>query len=278
MAGKLDSVDAQLWHRYYGKVMQDYIDKANELDDVKRLLEKSGYDEAIRVSFPFTFVNELTEVKLNGLTKLVNGVGRSIIEREISEKLTHLLKAIEKELDDISGIKNISQLELIMSEFYDIERETIGLINNPDIKYKYTFEPKSSAYAEPHLVREYIVFDWIKSINKVEFYRTRLLELRDKIIIKRKLNPKDPLPFITITLQIAVLLVSVPGYILRYTGKQPMGFIIALVATSIAISIILVFISPYTILNVFAQILVPGAFIYYWYFKNKNRVSEKIVA
>jgi len=261
LRNEADSTTYRYWDEKYYQAMQHFIDKSEELKKLRDFLIKEGaYDEH---TFPFSYVNEVNEILLNDITNLVNELGESIIKEKVKDRIDSVKQQIEKDIDEISHLKNANKVANIISEFYQIIGDVSELTTKLEAKYSYMFEPKNYAHAEPYLVKKFKIKDWVNGINKIESYRERLLKLRNEIKLLIITSPKDPLFFITIMFQVTLLLSTIPRYIISYTGKVPKTFIVLMIVSSMIFSFVLIFVSPSTFLNVLVQCIVPGLFIIY---------------
>ena len=168
------------------------------------------------------------------------------------------------------------QLQDKLTEYFKIQRIITDRFSNLPVKTSYKFQPQENAWdINPKLIKDFVLHDWIAAMKKLDEDKDKLIGIKDSFVSFNYLRLKDPIALVSIGCQLAVLLVAVAGYIISYSQKPSIIIVFILVVSSMLTSLVLIFFSSRTILNLFIQALVPGAFILYWtYRKHHNKIIQ----
>ncbi len=82
------------------------------------------------------------------------------------------------------------------------------------------------------------------------------------------------MPFITVLLQFAALLIVIVTLILRYKFEVNSKYLIAMVVISLIITIVVLVFSPNSIMNACISVIVPALF-YFRYRINESRTTKQ---
>lgn len=261
------------WENENNKIIykqQNYNEKYNF--DVEYFKRHGNY-ESIKSILPYSYLNGINELKLNEKTELIERMGGDFIRKYYNNNVVVLLNSIESELINIENSNESLQLKSKLEGYLKVSREIEYFLKNPIIKTTYEFAPMVSAYdSKPKVLKSYVLHDWEGTINKLSFYVKELEDIKDSFLSFNRLKPKDPIGFISIGTQMSILLVTVSGYMISYTKKPSIKVVFSLVFSSMALSLIMIFISSDTVKNIAIQTILPALFIMYWVFtKYRNR-------
>ncbi|WP_421228691.1 hypothetical protein [Aeromonas jandaei] len=241
------------------------IEEINETHNYIRSQNKSKEIEGI---LAYSFLSEVMYNKLKLKTKLTNELGQHIYSLAMKKDIEPIKVAIEVELVGLQNVNGAIQLQSQLSSYFSLLRRLEKRQENPPVLESLDFRPKKSAWdSNPTLVEEFVLYDWVAAINLLSEDKDKLQSLKDSFVSFNYLRLKDPIAFVSLGCQLAILLVAVAGYLISYTRQPSLKVIMALVSLSILSSIVLIFVSSSTILNLFLQAIVPGLFVAYWVYQ-----------
>jgi len=269
-------------HRDFNEVM-NYSNKLEELKKSQDYIKKNTNSKDMEGVLAFSFLADANRFKLESKTTLVNGLGQYIYNLFKSNRIEPVKKAIELELLSLQNANGALQLQSQLSKYFAIQRKLEERSQSPPILMSYEFRPQHNAWdSDPSLVKKFVLYDWISAINSLKKDLADLHEVKDSFVSFNYLRLKDPIAFVSLGCQLAVLLVTVAGYLISYTRQPSIVVVASLVVLSMLVSIVLVFVSSSTSLNLALQAIVPALFIGYWVYQNSHnkafeRDSKKLV-
>jgi hypothetical protein len=257
-------------HRSFEEVME-LSKKLKELDKRQEYIRSRRNSKDIEGILAFSYLADAMEYKLRSRTKLTNDLGSHIYTSLIAEKVEPVKKAIELELVGLQNANGTIQLQSKLTEYFSIQRRLDKRASAPPVLRAYEYRPKSSAWDNtPSLVDKFILYDWVSAIDLLDEDLAALEAVKDSFVSFNYLRISDPIAFVSLGSQLAVLLIAVAGYLISYTREPSILVVASLVSLSMFASVALIFISSSTALNLAVQALVPGAFISYWAYKKSH--------
>jgi hypothetical protein len=245
--------------------------KSKELQATSELLSREPNAKELQQVFAFDYLNETYETQLEDTTRLVEDLGRELLNDRISAQLTPMMKDVDAQFAILKGKSQAGVLQDSYGDFLQFQRRVADLQANPPVKETFAFEPRANAYAsEPIKKVTYTIHDWIKALASVDELKRKLQPIQDRLQGVLFFTPKDPLPWLPVITQMTFLMVAMAGWIKSYHSDKAFWTIGVLVVASMLLSVFLVFYSQETLLNILRQSILPGLFILYWIGKSNN--------
>ena len=263
-------------HRSFDEVME-HSNKLDELEKAQEYIRSRRNAEGIESILAYSYLAESMEHKLRSKTKLTNDLGRHIYTSLVTEKVEPIKKAIEIELVGLQNASGAIKLQSRLTEYFSIQRRLAKRASDPPVLLAYEYRPKSNVWDDtPSLVENFILYDWVSAIDLLNEDLSALEAVKDSFVSFNYLRISDPIAFVSLGCQLAILLIAVAGYLISYTSKPSILVVASLVSLSMLASVALIFISSSTALNLVVQALVPGVFISYWaYRKSHNNAMQQ---
>lgn len=259
------------WKKRDFEELMNYSKKLDELEKTHEFIRSQSNSSDIDEVLPFSFLADANQYKLDLKTALVNDLGLHLFRAFEINNVSPVRKAIEAELVGLQNANGALQLKSQLTKYFKLQREIKDLSQNPPVKMDLEYRPKDNAWdSEPKLVKKYVLFDWPGALASLKNKLFELQAIKDSFTSFNYLRLKDPIAFVSLGAQLAVLLVAVAGYLISYTAKPSVTVVASLVITSMLVSLVLVFVSSSTIFNLLVQATIPGAFIAYWVYRNSN--------
>ncbi|MFM1641634.1 hypothetical protein [Aeromonas salmonicida] len=259
------------WKQREFEEIMDYSQRLNKLKETHDLLRnQSDYNDMYDV-LAFSYLANANRYKLDSKVALVNDLGLQLYRAYETNNLNPLRKTIEEELVGLQNTSGALQLQSQLTKYFKLQREIEELLKNPPIKMELEYRPQDNAWdSDPELVKKYVLFDWLRALTSLKEKTFELQTIKDNFASFNYLKLKDPIAFVSLGVQLAILLVAVAGYLISYTEKPSVTVVASLVIASMLVSVLLVFVSSSTIFNLLVQAIIPGAFISYWVHHNSH--------
>lgn len=253
------------WNERKYEITKIITEEHHSHEEMVEYFKRQGSYESYKDILPFSYLKKVRFISLDMQTDLTNELGRNIYHHYYDAEIRVLLLAIESELTGLQNKQGALQLQSQLTKYFNLKRKIEELSNNPQILSEFEYRPRSNAWdSTPILMKKFVLYDWVKSIKALGVYKEELENIKDSFISFNTLKLQDPTAYISFGSQIAVLLITVAGYIISYTDKPSLRVISLLVISSMGVSLLMITISSSTLLNIAIQALLPGAFIIYW--------------
>jgi|UPI00031C929F hypothetical protein len=257
-------------HRDFEEVM-DYSNKLDELKKTAEYIRNQSDSSDVDGILAFSFLADAIQYELDLKTSLVNDLGLHLYRSYEINNVNPVRKAIEAELVALQNASGALQLQSKLTKYFKLQREIAELSKNPPTKMTLEYRPQDNAWdSDPELVKKYVLFDWLSALSKLKEKLYELQKIKDSFASFNYLRLKDPIAFVSLGAQLAILLVAVAGYLISYTEKPSIKVVASLVAASMLLSVFLVFVSSSTIFNLIVQASIPSLFIAYWVYRNSH--------
>jgi len=267
----LNKAERVNWDSRFQDARMAVIKKTEEMESINNYLKSRSDYEEIKSVRAFSYLKEVNYASLESKTNLVEELGRFLFEHKLQAEVIPLTVAIEKELEGMQNAQGALQLQSKLVEYFKIKRQIEVLSNNVSIKTEYQFRPQENAWdSDPKLVKTFILHDWFAAMAQLDSTKESLQSLKDSFVSFNYLKLRDPLAFVSIAAQLAVLLVTVAGYMISFTKKPSIRVVSLLVLSSMTGSLVLIFVSSSTLLNLIMQAFIPAGFIIKWVLDKKN--------
>jgi hypothetical protein len=263
------------WQQRYGDTFIKVDAKRKQLNLTAELIAKDPDAEKLKGVFAYDYLNEMHEVELDETTKLVEDLGRELLQDRISARLTPALTQVDAQFATLKGKTPTDSLQKAYTTLLELRRRATQIDSEAPVKETFDFEPTAPYASEPLKKKIYTIHDWNGALAKVDDLAQQLRPIQDSLEASRFFSPKDPAPWITIFAQIVFLAVAIAGWIKSYHDEVPLRTIAVLVVVSIFASIFLIFYSKETIWNVLRQALVPSLFILSWVARKKGWIRGR---
>ncbi len=245
--------------------------KFDELRNEEEQLKNQPVWSQYQYIFAFKFLNETAEVRLDVSTRLVEELGKELLDDRVASTLTPAIVQADAQFKALAQKNPPESVQRSYGDLLKIERDVAAIHNGIGIRQSYKFMPRDNAYAtEPSRTVIYEIHDWDAALKRVDDLRQRLTPVQDTLRTVAFFTPKDPLPWLPVITQLTFLMVAMAGWVKSYHDETAYWLIGSLVAVSMILSVLLVFFSQDTMLNILRQSIIPGIFILYWIAK-KNR-------
>lgn len=261
-------------NRNFNDVME-HSKKLQELEKTQAYIRSQINSKELESILAFSYLADAMQNKLQQRTKLTNDLGRHMYS-VMSEDVEVIRDEIEVELVSLQNVSGAIQLQRKLSSYFALQRRLEQRQEHPPILRAYDFRPQKSAWDDhPVLVEKFVLYNWPAAIKMLSEDKKELQSIKDSFVSFNYLRLKDPIAFVSLGCQLAVLLIAVAGYLISYTHNPSIKVVTSLVFLSMFSSVVLVFVSASTVLNLFLQAVVPGAFIFYWTYQKRitNQVS-----
>lgn len=259
------------WKQRKFEEAMDYSRKLDELEKTHEFIRSQSDSSGIDGVLAFSFMADANLYKLDLKTALVNDLGLHIYRSFENNNLNPLRKAIEAELVGLQNASGALQLQSQLTRYFKLQREIEEISKNPPIKIVLEYKPQDNAWdSDPELVKRYVLFDWQGALASLKEKLFELQTIKDSFASFNYLRLRDPIAFVSLGAQLAILLVAVAGYLISYTAKPSVKVVASLVIVSMLVSVLLVFVSSSTIFNLLVQAIIPGTFIAYWAWRNSH--------
>ncbi|MCD9525550.1 hypothetical protein [Photobacterium carnosum] len=262
---EIPSSEQGAWNARSYDITQKVLDESASYDQIVEYFKQQGTYDSYKNTLPFSYLKKVQYIRLDMQTTLVNELGTYVYSDFYNKEVKLLLVAIETELSGLQNTQGALQLQSNLSKYFRLKRKVEELTNNPLVLSALEFRPASSAWdTAPELMKKFTLYDWRKSVEILNGYKAELNDINDSFISFNKLRLQDPAGYISFGSQIAVLLITVAGYIISYTKTPSLGVISFLVVSSMVLSLVMISISSSTLFNIAIQAMLPGLFIVYW--------------
>ena len=259
------------WQRRSRDALERYIAKSKELQATSEILGHQPDAKEVQQVFAFDYLNDINEVQLDETTRLVEDLGRELLNDRVATHLMPEVKDIEGQFTALQGKSQTGSIQNAYADFLQVKRNIARLEADAPVRESFVFEPKANAYsAEPIKTVVYTIHDWNAALARVDSQKQQLQPILDSLQTALFFSPKDPIPWLPVITQITFLMVAMAGWIKSYHNENAFWTIGVLVVTSMLLSVFLVFYSKETLLNILRQSILPGAFILYWIARTKN--------
>jgi len=259
------------WKQRSNGAFERYVAKSKELQATSEMLRHEPDAKQLEQIFAYRYLNEIHELQLNDTTRLVEDLGRELLNDRAATQLMPKMKDIEAQFTLLQGKPQTEIVHHSYNVFLQLQRSVASLEADTRVKDTFTFEPKANAYSSgPIKTVVYTIHDWNAALARVDELKQQLQPIQDSIQTARFFSPKDPIPWLPVITQITFLMVAMAGWIRSYHSDKAFVTIGILVLSSMFLSVFLVFYSEETLLNILRQSILPGAFILYWIAKSKN--------
>ncbi|KAB7683130.1 hypothetical protein [Plesiomonas shigelloides] len=274
---EIPSNEQGAWKERSYDITQKVLDEGASHEQIVEYFKQQGTYDSYESTLPFSYLKKVQYIRLDMKTSLVNELGAYVYSDFYDKEVKLLLVAIETELSGLQNTQGALQLQGNLSKYFRIKRKVEELTNTPVILSELEFRPASSSWdTAPKLMKKFTLYDWRKTIEALNDYKSELNDINDSFISFNKLRLKDPVGYISFGSQIAVLLITVAGYIISYTKKPSLVVISLLVVSSMVLSLVMISISSSTLFNIAIQAMLPGAFIVYWTVQKRiSSISKK---
>ena len=273
---KLQDKEQKEWRKKASIETMKCFNKSEELTQVRDYILSQPDSENLAEILSFSYSADYMQYTLQSKTKLTNDLGTFVIKSFMTSQIEPVTKAIEIELVSLQNANGALTLQNKLSNFLSLQRLITKKFLHPPILESYEYRPMENAWDDkPALKGKFILYDWI---NLLDFMNKKLIQLqgiKDSFVSFNYLRLKDPIAFVSLGCQLAILLVTVAGYIITYTKEPSIKVITSLVGLSMITSIGLIFLSSNTTINLIVQAIVPGGFILYWICKKPQQIVDR---
>jgi hypothetical protein len=260
------------WRQRSDDAIQRYVAKSKELDATSKYLGRQSNGKELQEVFAFDYLNRVHELQLSETTRLVEDLGRELLNDRLTARLVPRIEHVEAQFATLRGKpQSEGVLQNSYGRFVELQRSVARIEAETPVKETFSFQPKDNAFAsEPIKTVVYTIHDWNAALTRVGELERQLQPIQDTLQTARFFSPKDPIPWLPVITQLTFLMVATAGWIKSYHSDTAFWAIGILVALSMLISVFLVFYSDETLLNILRQSILPGIFILYWIGKSNN--------
>lgn len=259
------------WQQRLNDTYEKSFAKSKELQATSEMLGRQPNGKELQQIFAFDYLNQINELQLNETARLIEDLGRELLNDRIASQLMPRMKNVEAQFTALEGKQQSESVQNSYRRLLELKRSMSRLEADAPVKETFSFEPRANAFdSTPIKTVVYTIHDWNASLAKVDELEKQLQPIQDTLFTARLFSPKDPIPWLPVITQLTFLLAAIPGWIKSYHSETALWTIGALVVLSMMLSVFLVFYSDETLLNILRQSVVPGLFILYWIGKRNN--------
>jgi hypothetical protein len=253
----------EYWKQRSNEALKRTIAKQKQLQATSEYLNQQPNAKELQAVFAYDYLNEIHEVQLVEATRLVEDLGRELVNDRYASELLPITKDLEVQFGTLRGKPQSERVQSSYASFLELQRRIAQIEADAPVKEAFTFQPMANAYAsEPIKTVVYTIHDWNAALAKIDEIKQQLQPIRDSLQTARFFSPKDPIPWLPVLTQVAFLRVAIAGWIKSYHTETVFRTIGILVLSSMSLSVFLVFHSDETLFNILRQSLIPGGFIF----------------
>lgn len=265
LCGRLSSERCQYWRSKESDLLESMAEFNRTWKINDGWVESHPARKEIEGLRAFDYLAQYYEREIRGTLLLSDGAGQELLEEVIARRIEPTRADLEARANNLAGIADPASLAPALRGLLKLDRKIAELRHSPPVVRSLRFAPKLSAYdRDPRLVAVFLLRDWSAATDEVEVLAQELPEIGSEVEVQERLRPRDPIAFIPLVTQLALLLIVVAGSMISFTEKPRPPVVAALVLISMGFSLLLVFMSSNTILNTLVQMVVPGVFMLIW--------------
>lgn len=267
----LSKTDAENWKKKSRDIDVEYVKIGN-----KKQEEEESYKQInAEAIYAVQYLNSINNFLLPAKTKLVNSLADKVVKIKIEKSISLQIDSLDILFADYANTKKAINFEKIYHRFLNAKSNYININSERDTLFYTIYETKNNIYADPDSIDSYVVFNWKTRIEKFENLKKELDNISKEIKSKQFLIVKDPNPVIPLIFQFCTLLVVISNAVMSFGVKEKLSTIIfCLVILSLLTSMVLLFFSEDTLLNLGINVIVPGiAYIIYYKVQKKKIIN-----
>jgi hypothetical protein len=263
LASKCPPDRIEQWRAKKSEAFDKIQDKFREMEGLKKSLQRLPNWKEMEEIFPFIYLNSISEIQFELYENLIQAFGEDLVRHKANTDIVPLIDKLER---SITSMKNPASREAQLQNLTTVleaRRLATRIGQEAPVMYVSKFSPRNSVFSTPYKNREFVIRDWAVTLAKLDELRAQLDHIEIAVSAEQSLQPKDPLPWLTIAIQMTYLLVAIGGWVKSYHGNSFWAIAI-LVVPSMLVSVFMIFYSEETIWNILRQSVVPSLFILYW--------------
>lgn len=267
----LPKKEVENWKRKSLDIDNEYIKIGNKIQQEEDTYKKINAEAIYAVQY----LNSINNFLLPAKTKLVNSIADRVVKIKIEKTLSSQIDSLDLSFANYANTKKAVNFEKAYHKFLNVKSKFLNIKSERDTLFYILYETKNNVYADPYSTDLYVVFNWKTRIENLIKLKKELEEISKEVTSKQFLIVKDPNPVIPLIFQFCTLLVVISNAAMNFGFKEKLNLIIfCLVIISLMTSMILLFFSEDTFLNLVINIIVPGvSYIVYYKLQKKKKVK-----
>ncbi|MFD2909669.1 hypothetical protein ACFSX9_13105 [Flavobacterium ardleyense] len=271
LLNQLSKSDLKLWESKLIEIQLESVKLTDSVETYKEIYTKINAEHL----YSFKYLNVLYGYVLPRKVRTINNLSSKIIKDSILTKLIVKRDSLKISLSKYANTENASKFGRTFNKYLLASNELDEISKSRDTLLSITYQPQDNPYDKSYNIQHYVIYEWKNKISKLSELDNEFTNLKIELTSNEYSLIKEPNPVIPTIFQFATLLILISNLLVNFGFNSRTKIILYMVILSLITSVVLLFISEYTILNSAINIVVPGIMYLIYYKRNKSLANKE---